>query len=132
MTYITPRASALAMAHAASRVPYALSSPDAAASTKPLFVAEKSHARPFGCSPQLWVRQQWVYRVNPPNCASMRVWYMRGVILPSEVGSLMLAVSRGQLPFGLRGAGWAGCAGPLYPAVTMPPTAARAFSASRF
>src|SRR5215468_10266098 len=99
-----PSALAFATAQAARRVPYALSSP-VAMPPKSLADAEKSQARPSGCSPHVAERQHFVYRVKPANWASYRVWTMRGVSLPPvPVGSLIVALSRGQLPSGLRGA----------------------------
>src|SRR5436305_7806223 len=131
MTYNTASRLELARNQAASRSPYALSSPVAAALRKPVGWAAKSHARPSGCSPHDCCRQHAVYRVNPDFLASCRACSMRGVTQPFVVGSLTEQDSLGQLPSGLRGAGDAFAVPPPNPADAWPlPAPASAFSMS--
>ena len=52
ITYITPRRSAFLTKNAARLLPYVLSLPLAATFWKPDLLAEKSQARPLGCSPE--------------------------------------------------------------------------------
>src|SRR5437764_9037360 len=115
ITYRTASRSALASSQAASRSPYALSSPVAGASRKPDGWAERSQARPSGCSPQVALRQQAAYRVKPARRTSCRAWRVRGVRHPLVVGSFTEHDSCGQVPSRLRGAGVAEAVPPENP-----------------
>src|SRR5438034_947924 len=120
MTYSTASRSELARNQDASESPYALSPPDAATFWNPVALAEKSQARPRGCSPLLSLRKHAVYRVNPALRASWYACNVRGVRQPDVVGSFTEQDSLGQLPSGLRGAGVAEAprgAGPAAPAL---------------
>jgi len=64
ITYSTPSPLELLMKKSASRLPY-VRSPPVASPPKVPECAEKSHARPFGCSPLLCERQHLVNRVKP-------------------------------------------------------------------
>ena len=134
ITYITPSRDAFFTKYPASRSPYDLSPPLALTFLKPLELAEKSQARPFGCSPdERWLKHE-VYRLKPADRACWYEFSSRGVMHPLVVGSFTVQDSLGHDPSELRGAGLASGEFALRkpPATAPPPTLARASSASYF
>src|SRR6266511_287450 len=104
------------------------------ATEKPRFCNDQSHARPFGCSNGPPLRWQPANLLKPAFLTSLYMWYVRGVMQPSVVGSLTLHDSGEKPPSELRGAGAArGDFATTNPPVRLlPPTSASAFSAASF
>ena len=65
ITYMTPSRRAFFTKYAARLLPYVRSPPVALTFLNPPALAEKSQARPFGCSPEeRWLKHD-VYRLKP-------------------------------------------------------------------
>src|SRR4029453_13758863 len=131
---MTPSRDAFLTKYAARLLPYVRSPPEALTFLNPLALAEKSHARPLGCSPdERWLKHE-VYRLKPADRACWYEFSNRGVMHPLVVGSFTVQDSLGQEPSELRGAGLASGEFALRkpPATAPPPTLASASSASFF
>src|SRR5204863_1830876 len=102
-------------------------SPPVAIPPQPLTCAEKSQARPFGCSNGPPLRWHDTNRLKPPFCVSSSAWSIRWLMQPSVVGSLTTHFSGGNEPSAARGAGEAtGEVTVTKPPVALPPARASA------